>query len=98
MIFRRITSYACECGYIKLLKIDTKKNSVVYNFSTRFGNYISRVQIFPENENVSNFTFEMNGDMKTIGGDEKSVINEKPTTKKINLVVINTILPAVIFQ
>ncbi|XP_018575978.1 KICSTOR complex protein kaptin-like [Anoplophora glabripennis] len=94
----RITSYACECGYIKLLKVDTKKNQVVYNFSTRFGNYISRVQIFPEDDGMSNFTFEMNGNVKRIGRDEKPVSHSKSIPNKINLVVINTILPAVIFH
>ncbi|KAJ8923985.1 hypothetical protein NQ315_006761 [Exocentrus adspersus] len=87
----RITSFACECGYVKLLKVDTKKNQVVYNFSTRFGNYISRVQIFPEDE-VSHL-FKTDDSEHATKRESK-----KDSPNKINLVVINTILPAVIFR
>ncbi|KAJ8942623.1 hypothetical protein NQ318_013336 [Aromia moschata] len=93
----RLTSFACECGYMKLLRIDTRTNKIIYNFSTRFGNYISRVHIFPEPDVPSNFLLETRGLTKCLGNaDEAS--DTKNTNKKLNLIVINTILPAVIFH
>lgn len=90
-----MTSFACECGYVKFMKVDVKANKVIYNFSTRFGNYISRVQIFTENNGqLDNFPKEdlwksYHGRRKVEGGT---------ASNKVNLVVVNTILPAVVFQ
>ncbi|XP_074034569.1 KICSTOR complex protein kaptin [Leptinotarsa decemlineata] len=88
----RITSFACECGYVKLLKVDVVSNKLVYNFSTRFGNYISKVYIFPEFNSVTDYSFEKSTFLRELD------IKSRGTSKKLNLVVVNTILPAVIFH
>ncbi|XP_028149756.1 KICSTOR complex protein kaptin [Diabrotica virgifera virgifera] len=80
----RITTFACECGYVKLLKIDVKTNKVVYNFSTRFGNYIAKVHISPEKDPPP----EGLKLLKKTGSRDK----------RLNLVVVNTILPCMIFH
>ncbi|KAJ8981807.1 hypothetical protein NQ317_007393 [Molorchus minor] len=92
----RITSFCCECGYMKLLRVDTKTNKVIYNFSTRFGNYISKVQIFPEKDAPSTFTLETGGLIKCLSKIDET--RGAADDRKLNLVVVNTILPAVIFH
>ncbi|CAG9837605.1 unnamed protein product [Diabrotica balteata] len=80
----RITAFACECGYIKLMKIDVKTNKVVYNFSTRFGNYVSQVHISPEKDPPPEGL--------------KLLTKTGFRDKRLNLVVVNTILPCLIFH
>lgn len=77
--FRRITTFATECGYIKLIRVDVKTNTILYNFSTKFGNCVSKVCIYPE--------------VRTNEG-----YKESQKAEKLNLVVVNSIHPAVIFQ
>ncbi|XP_076260222.1 KICSTOR complex protein kaptin-like [Rhynchophorus ferrugineus] len=89
----RITSFACDCGYVKLLKIDTRTNKIIYNMSTRFGNSISSIQLYADFEKPTM--------------DNKNCIDPlclpelKPEKRDgrpvINLVVVNTILPPVLF-
>ncbi|CAH1110509.1 unnamed protein product [Psylliodes chrysocephalus] len=91
----RVTTFACECGYVKLLKVDVRNNKLIYNFSTRFGNYISRVYISPENDAPENKLIEESTMFKEI---EKKNDESKHLDKRLNLIVVNTILPGVIFH
>lgn len=93
--FRRITSLACECGYVKLLRVDVKTNKVIYNFSTRFSNYISRVYIYPQSELKMNFSFLDNQRFHKLKEVTKA---GKVEDRTLNLVVVNTILPTIVFQ
>lgn len=94
-IFRRITSLACECGYVKLLRVNVEENKVLYNFSTRFGNYVSRVYISPQYELKTNFGFLKTQIFKKF---ENLKNNGTDNDKNLNLIVVNSILPPVIFQ
>ncbi|CAG9860239.1 unnamed protein product [Phyllotreta striolata] len=92
----RVTSFACECGYVKLLKVDVRSNKVIYNFSTRFGNYISRVYISPENDVPEDKLFKKNLTFTDIMRQRRT--ERSTSSKRLNLIVINTILPSVIFH
>ncbi|CAH1116569.1 unnamed protein product [Phaedon cochleariae] len=87
----RVSSFACECGYVKLFKVNVKSNKVVYDLSTRFGNYISKVLLFPEHNPRTTYTFQKGNFMKEHKPDPER-------TEVLNLVVVNTILPAVVFH
>ncbi|CAH2000192.1 unnamed protein product [Acanthoscelides obtectus] len=91
---RRVTSFVCECGYVKLLVVDVKCNKLIYNFSTRFGNYIPRVQIYLEKDKTDlqcrNEFIKCLADDKTDKTEDEEFI--------LNLVVVNSILPAVMFH
>ncbi|KAL1513800.1 hypothetical protein ABEB36_003160 [Hypothenemus hampei] len=87
----RITAIGCECGYLKLIKVDTKVKKTVYNFSTRFTNYIAKVNLYIENEtkHLENFN----------KGTLKICCEKREISRPIlNLVVVNSILPSVLFQ
>ncbi|XP_060519052.1 KICSTOR complex protein kaptin-like [Cylas formicarius] len=88
----RVTAFGCECGYVKLMKINTKTNKIVYNFSVRFGNYISNVYLYREDKIKSKYKIQ-----KIIGvnNSSESAGNSQPI---LNMIVINSILPAVIFR
>lgn len=72
------------------MRVDVKTNTVLYNFSTKFGNSVSKVCIYPEK---IKFTHNKLG----IKDNEKLDDTVKENTK-LNLVVVNTIHPALIFQ
>nr|CAH7724648.1 unnamed protein product [Callosobruchus chinensis] len=91
---RRITSFVCECGYVKLLVVDVKANKLIYNFSTIFGNYISKVQIYLEKDKTD-LPFK-NEFVKFLNDDKTD--NSENDTPNINMVVVNSILPAVVFH
>lgn len=86
--FRRITTFSCECGYVKLTRVCTITNKLIYNFSTKFNDFISCVSIYSDQNNVNKFS-KVNNEMESSKTDEKPVLN---------LLVTNTILPAVIFR
>lgn len=71
--------------------IDVKTNTVLYNFSTRFGNSVSKVIIYPETSKKISAEQPLNTELINSTQCAKS----KPG---LNLVVVNTIHPAVIFQ
>lgn len=72
------------------MRVDVKTNTVLYNFSTRFGNCVSKVCIYPEKtKNVS---------QEVINQHSEEAENNKKGKTKWNLVVVNSIHPAVIFQ
>ncbi|CAH0551988.1 unnamed protein product [Brassicogethes aeneus] len=81
----RITAYACECGYVKLTRTSTQTNKLIYNFFTRFNNYISSLCIYPEKNITNQF-------------HKKDLDTEKPEKPHLNLLVTNSILPAVLFR
>lgn len=70
------------------MRVDVKTNTVLYNFSTKFGNFVSKVCIYPEKPN--------NKEKK----ESQDLKNPDSSTRKtkLNLVVVNSIHPAVIFQ
>ncbi|XP_019868581.1 KICSTOR complex protein kaptin isoform X2 [Aethina tumida] len=84
----RITTFSCECGYVKLTRICTITNKLIYNFSTKFNDFISCVSIYSDQNNLNKFS-KVNNEMESSKTDEKPVLN---------LLVTNTILPAVIFR
>ncbi|KAH1007617.1 hypothetical protein HUJ04_004829 [Dendroctonus ponderosae] len=86
----RVTAFGCECGYVKLLKVNTKTNKVIYNFSTRFSNYISKVQLYFENEVKHPDHFG-----KIIS---KIATEKKDARQVLNLIVVNSLLPSVLFR
>ncbi|XP_056634756.1 KICSTOR complex protein kaptin-like isoform X1 [Diorhabda sublineata] len=85
----RVTAFGCECGYVKMFKVDVKNKVLEYNFCTRFGNYISKVCIVPDKNSPKNCDI-INKIRRTEGDKEEEV--------KLNLIVVNTILPPVIFH
>ncbi|XP_066262660.1 KICSTOR complex protein kaptin-like [Euwallacea similis] len=87
----RLTAFGCECGYVKLLKINTKTKKIIYNFSTRFNNYIAQVYIYLENR--------IQPPEKLLNKLPSSLVLDKKDARQIvNLVVVNSILPSVHFR
>ncbi|XP_030757029.1 KICSTOR complex protein kaptin-like [Sitophilus oryzae] len=86
----RVTAFGCECGYVKLLKVNTTSDKLVYNFSTRFGNYISNVYLYLERDSKNSEELA-----RII---PKSILSERKETRPVlNLVVVNSILPPILF-
>jgi hypothetical protein len=85
--FRRITAVACECGYVRLTKVCLKTNKLIFNFSTKLNNYISHVSMYPDETAVP------------LEGALANLSTGKLTRKgALNLLVVNTILPPVLFE
>ncbi|XP_050294931.1 KICSTOR complex protein kaptin-like [Anthonomus grandis grandis] len=84
----RITTFGCEDGYVKLLKVNTKTNKLVYNFSTRFTNYVASVHLYFENTPNISDKFA-----KSFG---KTTLDKRVARPILNLIVVNSILPPVI--
>ena len=78
---------ACECGYVRLTKVCVKTNKLVFNFSTKLNNYISHLKIFPEEQSVATEV--------ALNNLDRGVLTKKGA---LNLVVVNTILPPVLFE
>jgi len=84
----RLTAFGCECGYVRLCRVCVKSNKIIFNFSTRFDNTISAVRLYPSKHELKSPPFV------------KEEYKSHPTCAKnpiLNLVVTNTILPAVFF-
>ncbi|KAJ3636757.1 hypothetical protein MTP99_000270 [Tenebrio molitor] len=83
----RITAVACECGYVRLTKVCLKTNKLIFNFSTKLNNYISHVSMYPNETAVP------------LEGALANLSTGKLTRKgALNLLVVNTILPPVLFE
>lgn len=88
--FRRLSAVGCECGYLRLCKVDVKTNKIIYNLSTRFVSTIINVRFQIENKHKLKKTVSL------ILERETCETNDDNCT--INLVVLNSILPAVYFK
>lgn len=53
----RISAYGTECGYLKLMKLCMKTNSVLFNYSTSFISPITQLRIYPFNKTWTKPTF-----------------------------------------
>ncbi|CAG9763912.1 unnamed protein product [Ceutorhynchus assimilis] len=49
----RITAFSCECGYVKVTKVDTNTNKRLYSFVTRFANHVPKVQLYLDKNHVN---------------------------------------------
>lgn len=84
----RVTAFGCECGYIRLCRVCVKTSKILYNFSTRFENSISSVKLYSIPEVI-----EPPNCLK----DDYIFKSNKTDLPLINLVVVNSLLPAVFF-
>lgn len=88
----RITTYGCECGYLKLMRWNLRTKKMVFNFHTKLSS-ICKLIIYEENENNESKNHILKNIIKNTEVD-----TEKEVSPNLNLIVISATLAPVIFN